>query len=315
MPSASSLGLDSVTVIVPVKDEEEAIGLVIDELLNIGVKPGNIIVVDGHSRDRTPEIARSKGVVVVTQPGDGKADAVRHGLSLAKTDYVLIMDGDYTYPAKHIPELLSVMARQGCGEVIGARLRGRENIPLVNRLGNWLLTKTFNLLFGTRLRDVLSGMYLVRKELLEYALFETKGFSIESEIAAHIASIGEEVCEHPIEYRRRIGAKKLRVIHGLTIFLDMIKLSWSYNPFFTMALVASLLLVPGLVLGSWVLYEYYVHGVKHHVKGIAAIMMGSIGLEALLIALMALYTKRAELRLLRAIRRLRNSVEKLADKL
>ncbi len=297
-----------VTIIIPVKNEEKAIGPVIDELVKNGVPRNKIIVVDGHSTDRTVEVASSRGVMVVVQDGEGKADAVRKGIAIASTKYVLVMDGDYTYPAHHVWELIRVAEEKGCGEVIGARLRGRKNIPLLNRFGNWFLTRTFNTLFGTRLHDVLSGMYLVRKDILDYALFETKGFSIEAEIAAHVAGSGEEICEHPIEYRQRIGEKKLKIIHGLHIFKDMIKLSWTYNPFFVISFIGALLLVPGLILASWVGYEYLVHGVKHYVKGIIAILLTLIGTQSLLLSIFALYAKRAELRILRAIKRLYRAI-------
>jgi glycosyltransferase involved in cell wall biosynthesis len=105
---------DLLTVIVPVKNEAEAIGPVIDELLKVGVPRDKIIVVDGHSDDGTREIAASKGVIVVEQDGDGKADAVRKGVELAKTPYVLVMDGDYTYPARHVWELLKKALERRC---------------------------------------------------------------------------------------------------------------------------------------------------------------------------------------------------------
>ncbi|BEP18353.1 hypothetical protein PYJP_17050 [Pyrofollis japonicus] len=298
-----------VTVIIPVKNEEDAIGLVIDELLKVGVPRDKIIVIDGHSTDNTREIASSKGVMVVEQDGNGKADAVRKGISLTKTQYILVIDGDYTYPAHYIWEMLRLALEKDCGEVIGARLSGRNNIPLLNRFGNWFLTKTFNLLFGTRLQDVLSGMYLVKRDLLDYALFETKGFSIEAEIAAHVAGSGEEICEYPITYRKRIGEKKLKVTHGLQIFLDMIRLSWSYNPIFLIALIGALLLVPGIVLGVWTSYEYFAKSIKHYIKGIVAIILTAVGAQSLLLSIFAVYAKRAELRLLRAIRKLQHRLE------
>ncbi len=292
------------TVIVPTKNEEEAIGKVLDELLKVGIPAKNIIVVDGHSTDRTREIASSYNVKVVLQRGRGKADAVKQGIELSATPFVAIIDGDYTYPAKHIPEMLEKIAgNNDCGEIIGARLRGRENIPAVNRLGNWVLTRFFNLLFGSRLKDVLSGLYIVRRSLLDHILFETKGFSIEVEIAAHVIGSGYQVCEHPIEYRKRLGEKKLSIRHGFEIFRDIIRLSWSYNPVFLIAGASAALLIPGLALAGWVAYHYYTQGVKHHVRGLISLSFTLVGLQSLLIAVLAIYLKRFELRLLRLLRR------------
>jgi dolichol-phosphate mannosyltransferase len=176
---------------------------------------------------------------------------------------------------------------------------GKESQRLLFRLGNKILTFFFNALFGTSLRDVLSGMYIAKTERMRELGFEMKGFSVEAEIVTHFANLGR-VCEEVIEYRPRIdpSAKKLRVKHGLRIALDMVRLTWRYNPAFLIFAIGSLLLIPGLGLGAWVLYRYYFHGVIHSIRGLAAIVMTGVGLQMLNSAIMALYVKRIERRVL-----------------
>ncbi|MEM1646318.1 MAG: UDP-N-acetylglucosamine 2-epimerase, partial [Ignisphaera sp.] len=82
-------------MVIPTLNEAEAIGLVIDELRGYGFS--KILVVDGRSRDGTPEIAAARGARVVTQRGEGKADAVRTALDFVDTPYMLVIDGDYSY--------------------------------------------------------------------------------------------------------------------------------------------------------------------------------------------------------------------------
>ncbi|HIP56638.1 MAG TPA: glycosyltransferase [Ignisphaera aggregans] len=289
------------TIVIPVLNEEEAIGKVLDELFKEGFRREQIVVVDGGSTDRTVDIAKSMGVKVVLQEGRGKADAIKTALKFVNTPYMLVMDGDYTYPAKYIRNLLELAKRCDLDEVIAARRYGRENIPIVNRFGNWVLTQMFNLLFGTKLSDVLSGMYLVKKESVEDLLFTTKGFSIESEIAAHIAATTGKIGEYPIEYRRRIGRKKLRVVHGIRIALDMVRLAWQYNPVFFIASIGALLLIPGIALGIWVAYHYLFLGIKYYVKGLIALFLTLIGLQSLFIAILALYLKRMEFRIVKKL--------------
>ncbi|HID49541.1 MAG TPA: glycosyltransferase, partial [Chromatiales bacterium] len=190
-----------ITVVIPTLNEAEAIGAVIEELKSYGFE--RIIVVDGRSTDGTPEIAASKGATVVTQRGKGKADAIRTALDYVETPYMLVMDGDLTYDPAHIEKMLELAPLHD--EVIGARVTGRENIPLVNRFGNWLLTKLFNVLFGTGLRDVCSGMYVLKTEVAREIRFESKGFSVEVEFAAHVASTTGRITEVDINYRPRVG--------------------------------------------------------------------------------------------------------------
>mgnify|MGYP001772706528 CR=1 FL=1 len=292
----SSGAPNSLTIVIPTLDEEAAIGLVIEELKSLGWT--NILVVDGNSRDCTREIAESMGARVVLQKGKGKADAVRTAVKHVETPYILVMDGDYTYPAKHIAQLLEKMEKEDLDEVIGVRKKGRENIPLLNRFGNWIITKTFNLLFGTRLSDVCSGMYLVRTDLLREVEFEMKGFSIEVEIAAQIASTARRIGEVPIEYRRRVGKPKLGKRHGFTIMFDSIRLALRYNPVFLIFAPASLILVPSLVLAAWVFYSWLFQGIKHHIWGIIAVVGVGVGTIALFLAMMALYLKRLEYRIM-----------------
>ena len=73
-------------------------------------------------------------------------------------------------------------------------------------------------------------MYLIKTSEARQILYETKGFSIEAELAAHTASSARKIADHPIEYRERIGKTKLSRIHGLHIFRDLPPLNRRYKP-------------------------------------------------------------------------------------
>lgn len=292
--------MDDVTVVIPTLNEAEGIRSVIEEIKEIGIK--NILVVDGGSTDGTVEIAESAGAVVVRQLGRGKADAVKTALSLVKTPYVVFIDGDYTYPARYIPEIVSKL-KEGYDEVIGARrLIEPGAITPVFAFGNRVLTTWFNLLFGTKLTDVLSGLYALRRDSATNLSFTSRGFSIEVEIAAHMASLGE-VTEVPISYRRRRGRKKLKARHGFHIALDTLRLSWHYNPLFTLAVAGAFLLIPGAALASWVAYKWLLYGVKHYVWGIISMSLIVGGLISGVVAALSLYLKRMERRLTKLLRK------------
>ncbi|WP_243675871.1 glycosyltransferase family 2 protein [Vulcanisaeta distributa] len=208
--------LDLATIVIPTRDEVEGIGLVLDELFEVGVSRERILVVDGGSRDGTVDVAMKYGVRVIQQEGrGGKAMAIWTALKYVNTPYMLVMDGDYSYPAKYVPEMVREIVRTGgADEVIGVRRPLPGSQGFIYRFGNKILTWAFNLLFGTKLHDVLSGMYIIKADSLRDAVAEVGGFSIEAHITAHMVSTGRVVREVPIEYRRRVGRKKLGVRGG-----------------------------------------------------------------------------------------------------
>ena len=138
---------DQVTVVVPTLNEEEAIGAVLDELKQHGYD--NVLVVDGYSTDNTVEVANHNGVRVVFQHGRGKTGALRTAVDYVDTPYLVMMDGDCSYDPRGIERLLAHGDRYD--QVIGYRARGRNHVLRLHRLGNWVITRAFNLLMGTGL--------------------------------------------------------------------------------------------------------------------------------------------------------------------
>ncbi len=313
-PKKREITLKDVEVVIPTLNEEEAIEKVLDEVFSVGIKPEQVMVVDGHSTDRTRDIAREKGVRVLLQEGKGKADAIKTAIKHATRPYMLVMDGDYTYPATEIPKLVG-KANENFDEVIGARLYGRENIPLLHRFGNWVITKIFNLFFGTKLRDVLSGMYLVKLSLVRDLPIESRGFSIEVDIAAKVASITGKITEIPIYYRRRIGEKKLRMIHGILIVKDIVKLAWRYNPAFIILILGALLFIPGLAINLWVLVRLLFYGIKHYVWAIIGTLIVSSGVLTLALAVITIYLKRFEYRITHHVLEIRRELNEVLEML
>jgi glycosyltransferase involved in cell wall biosynthesis len=166
---------DDFTVVIPVLNEEEGIGRVIEDVKREGYR--NILVIDGYSTDDTVSIASENGVRILHQQGIGKTGAIKTAIELVRTPYFVVMDGDCTYNAKDIENFFCHIGSHD--EIIGVRTDGRENIPVLNRFGNWVINSTFNLLFGTNLVDVCSGMYALRTDFAKKLSLETRGFDVE----------------------------------------------------------------------------------------------------------------------------------------
>ena len=281
---------DEVTVVIPVLNEEQAIGKVLDEVLSEGYT--NVLVVDGYSTDRTVDIAKSKGVKVVFQHGPGKTGAIKTAIEILNTKYMVVMDGDYTYSAKDIERLLQPAIKYPY--VIG--VRDKRNISKLHRLGNWIITKAFNLLMQTSLSDICSGMYLIRSDVAKELKLGSRGFRTEVEIAAQIAS-EREVTEVPISYRQRIGKPKLSTWrHGFELLLTVLDLARAYNPVFLFSSITSLIIIPALMILLWVFIEM-LRGIWHGGWALFGVMLLLLATQSASVALISLLIKRVEKRL------------------
>lgn len=225
-----------VTVVIPTKNEEAAIEKVIDELHSLGFY--NILIVDGFSTDNTVNLAKKKGARVINQLGKGKTGALKTAIINIDTPYMIVIDGDYTYDASNIKELLKYS--NSSAQVIGVRVPINEkSMSRLHRFGNKVLTLTFNLLMGTRINDVCSGLYLLHTDIAKRLRFEGSGFDVEVEIAAQISRMSR-ISETIVNYRPRLGKEKLSTWkHGYTILKSIIKLGIKYNPrrFYTLLFI------------------------------------------------------------------------------
>jgi dolichol-phosphate mannosyltransferase len=225
-PLKPGLIKSSVEVIIAALNEQDGIYLTIEEL-KTALKNPRILVVDGNSTDKTVEVAKKLGARVVYQDGQGKGDALAKGIAcLEKVDYVVITDADFTYPAEHINEMLRILEeRPEVGMVCGDRFQTRTD-PKAQRsifyIGNLLIAFAHNTLNGVQLNDPLTGLRVVRAKLLKDWKIQSKGFDIEVELNHYVERSGCEIVEIPIQYRPRVGEKKLKVRHGAAIFKRII---------------------------------------------------------------------------------------------
>lgn len=213
----------NISVIIATLNEEEGIGPTIGEMQRVLNNP-YLVVVDGNSVDRTIEIAKNMGADVLLQEGKGKGDAMFQGYRniSSKVPYIVFTDADYTYPAHYIPQMVEVLEQNPkVGMVIGDRFKGQFNSSksLTNPfyVGNRLLALAQLVMNGVKLDDPLSGLRVVRSEILDGWRPKSKGFDVEAEMNALVERRGYHIVEIPIDYRSRMGEKKLKLRHGIGI--------------------------------------------------------------------------------------------------
>jgi len=212
----------SAQLVIAALNEAPGIGLTIAEMRDT-LGEISVLVIDGRSTDRTVEIAKNLGAKVVCQDGAGKGDALAKALEYIdlNVDYVILTDADYTYPAEYVPAMIRILEENPLvGMVCGNRLNGyidKEALHSVFHTGNLLLALAHNMLNGVSLQDPLTGLRVIRTNSLRGWLVKSKGFDIEVELNHFVERRGFRIREIPICYRARLGEKKLKASHGVTI--------------------------------------------------------------------------------------------------
>ncbi len=217
----------SVQVLIASLNEQEGIGPTISELKE-HLYDARFLVIDGNSTDQTVEIAERLGAQVVIQDGLGKGDAIAKSIEYIDPNakYIVITDADYTYPAEFVPEMMKLLEENpDVGMVCGNRFTedvDKKALRNVFYFGNRLIAFTHNLLNGVELSDPLTGLRVVRSEILRNWKVQSKGFDIEVELNHYVEQQGFGIIEIPINYRQRLGKKKLGIRNGGEIFKRML---------------------------------------------------------------------------------------------
>jgi glycosyltransferase involved in cell wall biosynthesis len=213
---------DRILVLVVALNEESGIRPTLVEIQEI-LNGASVFVVDGGSSDKTVRAAKDCGANVIVQKDEGKGDALKRALPQIDADpkYAVLIDADYTYPAKSIPEMVDILDKnKEVGMVCGNRFNNHFHLGKMHHvlyLGNRMLAFSHNLLNGVQLRDPLTGLRVVRWEILKDWVPKSKGFDVEVELNHLVERKGYGIVEVPIGYRRRLGKKKLKVRDGLSI--------------------------------------------------------------------------------------------------
>ena len=218
---------DFVTVSLVVRTLNEIEGM---KVIMPRIKPEwchQILILDGGSTDGTVEYAREQGYDVYIQKKKGFRHAYEEALPFITGDVILTFSPDGNSIPELIPTLIDEVAR-GYDMVIASRYLGAaasEDDDIVTGFGNWLFTKTINVLHGGNYTDAMVIYRAYRKELiysldllddvgysLAERLFRTK-ISWEPLLSVRAAKKRLKVHEIPGDEPARIGGeRKLQVL-------------------------------------------------------------------------------------------------------
>lgn len=205
--SNTQRGLAQVSVIVPCLDEEDAIGPVVAAIRATGI--GEVIVVDGASRDRTAERAAAAGARVVVEDRRGYGRALRTGMQHVRpeADILLFVDGDGSDRPEMIPALVAPLAEGRADFVMGTRLEGpreRGSLSMAQILAGHLAGLLVWLAYGVRFTDM-SPFRALRRSTLDGLGMQEESFGWNLEMQMRAAASGLRCLEVPVGQRRRRG--------------------------------------------------------------------------------------------------------------
>ncbi|RJP75775.1 MAG: glycosyltransferase family 2 protein [Candidatus Zixiibacteriota bacterium] len=193
-----------VSVVMPCLNEEVTVGTcvskAVDTMKRLGIR-GEVVISDNGSTDRSVEIAESLGARVVHQPAKGYGNAYLKGFMEARGRYIIMADSDDSYDLTDLERFI-VALRNGADLVMGSRFKGEIKPgampPLHRFLGNPVLTRILNLLYGTRISDAHSGMRAFTKDAFERMHLRTEGMEFASEMVIKAAKARLKIAEIPI---------------------------------------------------------------------------------------------------------------------
>ena len=232
-----------VSVVIPCLNEEENIEACVRRALGVLEAediPGEVIVADNASEDRSAELAAAAGARVVHEPRRGYGSAYLSGFANARGKYIVMGDADLTYDFEEIPRFVRQLD-DGADLVMGDRM---DNIhpgamPWLHRyVGNPVLSGILNLFFKTGVRDAHCGMRALRRDALPALDLRTTGMEFASEMVIRASKERMDIRELPIEYHPRGGESKL------SSFKD----GWRHLRFLLVHSPTHLFIVPGLVM-------------------------------------------------------------------
>lgn len=209
----------TVSLVIPAHNEASGLPQV---LARVPPQVDEVVVVDNRSTDDTAATALHLGARVVPCLQRGYGNAYAAGLPAAMGDIIVTCDADATYPVHEIPRLVEHLLDSGLDFLTCSRfpLVQGDAMSSTLRMGNAGMTAVANLLFGSRLQDVLSGMWVMRRGVLQELVLVSGNWNFSEEIKL-------EAWSHPrvrfgetrIDYAPRVGHSK--VFHWTVVWENL----------------------------------------------------------------------------------------------
>jgi len=238
-----------------------------------------VYVFDNASTDGTGAIAKAAGAVVHSVPFRGKGHVVRAIFRQVDADVTVLVDGDDTYPADRVHELMAPVLAGEADMVVGTRLEAysERSFRAMPVAGNRLIAMTIGALFRTELKDVLSGYRAFSRRFRRTTPILSNGFEVEAELTVQSIERNLAIVEIPVPYRERPPnsfSKLSTVKDGFRVLLTIFRIYRDFRPLVLFGTAGGVVVAAGILIGFSVLNEFELH---HRVIGAARAML-AVGL-------------------------------------
>jgi hypothetical protein len=236
---------ERIAVLIPALNEEQTIADVVHAFRAM-LPAARIILFDNASTDGTARRARAAGAEIWYEPRRGKGNVVQAMFRSIDADVYIMVDGDATYPAERVHDLIRPILNGSADMVIGSRLiHGSDSdFRTLNRLGNVFYATLLRGLFGCRITDLLSGYRAFSRRLVKTLPLLGGGFETEAEMTIKAVHRGFRVVEVPVSLVSRPAgsSSKIRVVQdGMLILNAIVALFRDYKPLTFFGAIALLL--------------------------------------------------------------------------
>ncbi len=249
-----------IAVLIPCLNEAVSIASVVESFKK--QLPGaTIYVYDNNSTDGTGALARAAGAVVGFEKRQGKGFVVATMFQEVDADVYVMVDGDNTYPADKVGDLIAPIVEGRADMVVGNRLQefGEQSFRTFHVFGNRLVGWAVNTIFGASLQDIMSGYRAFGRRFVEQVPIVSRGFEVETEITLQALYRDLVVVETPVGYGARAegSQSKLRTYaDGFRVIVKIIDIFKYYRPLLFFGVIALALAAMSLSLGSVPVVEF-----------------------------------------------------------
>ena len=282
--------MSKIAVLIPCYNEELTVEKVVADFKK-ELPEADIYVYDNNSKDRTAELARKAGAIVVPEYRQGKGNVVRSMFRDIDADIYVMIDGDDTYPADEVHKLIEAV-EEGNDMVIGDRLSSTyfaENKRPFHNTGNSMVRIMINMIFKSDIKDVMTGYRAFSRRFVKTVAIMSPGFQIETELTATSLQYRYNVKSIPITYRDRPegSSSKLNTFSdGFKVIMTLFDLAKDYRPLLFFGLLSVLFFIVGLLIGMPVIIEFI--QTAYITKVPSAILASGIMIIAVLLIMLGL---------------------------